>query len=246
MEDTLYEPYGGITTCSGLIAMRGGWDQVTAQEATFLASLGCYPRPSWSEPHDISQPFSEEIGTGGGGSYTMEQPFTEPEPVRYTAPISEEPTVNLAQFFAGSDHDTNPMDYTGFFMPQTGIIGEVIKGAAQAIGGELVQEAIPQFGVTVTPGQACWDRARSTGKINSRMRVKLQRLPDGSVQVVRYCAPRRMNPCNPRALGRAARRLGMFQKMSSGIEKIINRQLKRKGSIRRAAPAYCGPRKGCR
>lgn len=154
--------------------------------------------------------------------------------------------MNLAEFFSASDFETNPVEWAAGFAPQTGMLGEILKGAAGALAGEIVQESLPQFGVTVTPGQACWDRARATGKVNRRMRVKLQRMPDGSVQVVRYCAPKRMNPCNPRALGRAARRLSMFQKMSSGIEKIINRQLKRKSAGRISRPAYCGPKKGCR
>lgn len=224
--------------------MRGGWGNITAEEATILASYGC------TQPFEESvteQPFWSEPEFGGSGSTSGGVAYPDVTPSPGDPP--QENVVDLAQFFAGTDMETTPAEFgwtAPSFAAQGGLIGEVVKGAAQALGGELLQEAIPQFGVTVTPGQACWDRARATGKVNRRMRVKLQRMPDGSVQVVRYCAPKRMNPCNPRALGRAARRLSMFQKMSSGIEKLINKQLKRRAPSRMSYGRSCGPKKGCR
>jgi hypothetical protein len=222
--------------------MRGGWQNISAEESTLLATLGC-TQPFHEGITNVFQPlwtgFDESAAAAGSSGGTF-QTATIPAP-------TEGKIVNLAQFFAGSDIDTNPVDFTGF-LAQGGILPEIVRGVTGAVAGELAEQAMqgmPQFGVTVTPGQACWDQARATGKVNSRMRVKLQRLPDGTVQVVRYCAPRRMNPCNPRALGRAARRLSAFQRMSSGIEKIINRQLKRKGPVRRSYGS-CAPKRGCR
>lgn len=242
MEDTLYDPYGGITTCSGLIAMRGGWDALTASEASFLASLGCTPgsimeQPLYSEPY-IEQPFVDV----GEVSYTA--PIQQPQPlVQATpepAPIPEEPSVTLSQFFAGTDIETNPIEWTGFQAP-IGIDPTQID-PSNTLPGQIIRAATGALQASIETGITVQD-ARIRGRCApARRRFKVITGPDGQPQVISVCPPRRMNPCNPRALGRAARRLSMFQKMSSGIEKIINRQLKRRAPARRAfgcAPKRC-------
>lgn len=74
-----------------------------------------------------------------------------------------------------------------------------------------------------------------------RQRIKLVRQPDGSLTPTLYCAPKRMNALNPRALSRAARRLASFQRIAHGIDAMINRQICRKSSSRKKTlriPSY--------
>ena len=254
----IYSPNGELTTCEEIVRSKGGWDRLSAQEASALVQLGCSP-----ETIDVGdQNYIANVPIVDTGGYQVgEVGYRGPEistPVA-NAPISDPSEVFLEERPLWSGPVEEPMYETDFPIGFTGgemnmsaayfgQAGQIIGEIGKAIGGALVQEGvselvgqIPQFGVNVTPGAACWDRARATGKVNRRMRVKLQRMPDGSVQVVRYCAPRRMNPCNARALGRAARRLAMFQRMSAGIDKMLARVIKRKSSSR----PYFGGRRSC-
>lgn len=86
-------------------------------------------------------------------------------------------------------------------------------------------------------------------KSNRRRKVKLVPDGQGSFTPVICCSPRRMNPLNPRALRRAAVRLGRFQHIASTVEKMIARAVKTRHRSRRSfgaprssrcLPARCG------
>lgn len=111
--------------------------------------------------------------------------------------------------------------------------------------------AAPQIesGVSARFPGGCWVPATglvSTRKL-ARRRVKMQRMPDGSIQVVQYCQKPRMNPLNAKALGRAARRLGSFQRIAAHVEKVITKACKpKRRSSRAPRMGYsCGPKRGC-
>lgn len=66
-------------------------------------------------------------------------------------------------------------------------------------------------------------------KSNRRRKVKLMPDGQGGFTPVICCTPRRMNPLNPRALRRAAVRLGRFQHIAHTIEKMVARAVKPRG-----------------
>lgn len=97
-----------------------------------------------------------------------------------------------------------------------------------------VQEVPPDFtgvqaggsttaGITTVVGGA-WGRCALPSQARRR-KAKVVMLPDGTQTIVPYCAPRRMNPLNPRALSRAARRIGSFHRIASGLAKCTSRLL---------------------
>lgn len=134
---------------------------------------------------------------------------------------------------------SSPSSFMGFI--QQGI--SVVEGIQDIV--QANQTRVPQYQVQVTPGAACWDRPMRNGRINRRARVKLVRMPDGSTQVLRYCAPKRMNPLNAHALRRAAVRLGRFHNIASTIEKMVQKACRAgigRGRIRSSAGS-CFPRK---
>lgn len=230
-------------SCEMAAAAYGGWNNMTAQQAAELAALGCtQPFQEFYEQGAVD--FSGPIDVGGAFADSS-VPAIESAPE--LPQQSQEYAVNLADFFTGSDLETNPIDFTGFTSTQN-VKDEILhllenfgQGALFGAGAQI-EAGITERGPT---GLACWNPTKS-GKLSKRAQVRIARDPvTGVLQVQKYCRPKRMNPCNARALGRAARRLHMFQKMSSGIEKLINRQLKTKS---RRAPAFrsCGPKKGCR
>lgn len=132
------------------------------------------------------------------------------------------------------------------------------KSATQGLGGQIGDLAGQEFlkwltrqqgeavSTKIMGGTACWQP--KSGKPNRRARVRVVRLADGTVGTELYCAKPRMNPLNPQALSRAARRLGRFQSIARGIDQMISRQICRKS--RRASTSfggrsggYCGPRR---
>lgn len=174
------------------------------------------------------------------------------------APTIEEPTgpvVSFPYIDPSAGLPFSPVDMGGGGWPGViDTIGDIISPfMPQEPQGGAVPSIIPGqppvYSVEVLPrGQACWTKPRKDGRVNSRARVKLQRFPDGSTHVVKYCAPRRMNPLNPRALGRAARRLGSFHRIAATVEKQIQRACKSGIGRRRSSgrlPASCAPRR-CR
>lgn len=99
--------------------------------------------------------------------------------------------------------------------------------------GRTTQQAQIQAGLTRIQGKCA----------PARRRFKIVMDAEGNPHAVSICPPRRMNMLNQRALGRAARRLAGFQRIASGIEKIINTQLCRK---KRRTTFACAPRSSAR
>jgi hypothetical protein len=135
----------------------------------------------------------------------------------------------------------------GQIVPQ--IIGEVLQNGGVIPGGQ-VPGGIPQVSVGATQiGSPCWTNPRMA----KRRAIKIVRVPDPSspggfrLMAQQTCRPKKMDYCNPKALGRAARRLGGFQQMAAGVERIIQHALKRKGARRTAPKSFpCSPKKRCR
>jgi len=242
----VYAPGGRELRCSEVVAMRGGWENVSAEDATQLASLGCYPGFL-----DVGeQLYTGFEPNGGGGSLggdvvaglpPTNAPINDPEQV-----FSEDsmPTMNIdptSLFISTVPMETGANTWMNFL--QQGV--SVVQGVQDII--QANQTRVPQYQVQVTPGASCWDHPMKNGRINRRARVKLVRLPDGSTQVLRYCAPKRMNPLNAQALRRAAVRLGRFHAIAGTIEKMVQKACRKgigRGRIR-STPS-CAPRKRCR
>jgi hypothetical protein len=112
-------------------------------------------------------------------------------------------------------------------------IPEIIQGAVDLFTANPPQDQI-QAGITRAVQGKCSP---------ARRKFKVVTNPStGQPMVISVCPPRRMNPLNPRALSRAARRLGSFQRIASHIEKVIQKACKTKGRSRSRMPARCGPR----
>lgn len=99
--------------------------------------------------------------------------------------------------------------------------GDVVAGSSTALSQDI-------------GGLSCWRPTRS-GKLSRRANVRIVRGPDGLPRLEKYCRPKRMNPLNARALGRAARRLGSFHRIAGAIEKQIAKSCNVKS--RRRAPS---------
>jgi len=168
----------------------------------------------------------------------------------WSGPLEEGPVLDETGLFGGTAGPSG--DISGFF----GGIQDVFTGLEQFFQKDQFNfQAGPAqitAGLTAHPNRPC--------KMNRRMKVALDSngtpriVPahpkvvigaDGKPTVVFACPPRRMNPLNPRALGRAARRLAGFHRISSHIEKIVQHACRPK---RRSArmPSFgrsCGPRR---
>jgi len=260
--DFIYDPQGMGGFCQDVIQAKGGWDNLTASDAQSLAQIGCFPAmpsvqigsgiPIWSDPGGALDP---------GQTYDLsrpEDPFPFEHPIIVDVVGEEDKPV-----LTGPDNDSGGAD--GLLGALVGAIPSIVTGftsqigpnplepAGEAIGGIIARaiQGTPSFGVQALPeGSACWLRPRKNGMINRRARVRLRRQPDGSTVVEKYCAPRRMNPLNARALGRAARRLGMFHNIAAHIEKTVQKACRSGiGRRRLSAPRFggsCGPKKRCR
>jgi hypothetical protein len=241
-EVLIYNPDGSSQTCSELIDRAGGWERLGAAEASLLSSLGCQPGPLEAflpfATIEQEQPFW--TGSVPDVQPTKEQPvlITDPDafdnPISWLGPILASPMTGLmSQVGVGID------------IPRTleeSLPGQIIGAASRALQSAAGIEA----GITATApgGLACWNPRN--GKLSRRAQVRLRRMPDGSLQVEKYCRAKRMNPLNPRALSRAARRLGSFQRIASAIEKTISRACKTKSRRPRMSYSGCSPkRKGC-
>lgn len=254
MGPTFYSATGEITTCDDLIARRGGWDQITAVEASQLTSLGCYPGllesdqvnteyvPYWAAPDAY-----EEVAAAP----MQAPPITAPSPSPPSIP-QEEPVFE-SEFPLGISG--GEISFASVFNP---IVSAAVGAFAEQFPGPVVPVSpggvrgqtsdMPTFqdvvgGMSTTGGLACW-KPTKTGKLGRRAQVRLRRMPDGSITVEKYCRPKRMNPLNPRALGRAARRLGSFQRIAAATEKLIARSCKVRSRSRR--PSFggsCAPRR---
>jgi hypothetical protein len=172
----------------------------------------------------------------------------------------------LSELFDIYQSAPNPNLYSTI---QSGI--GLIQGLVQASQQPGIPQGTPGFGgvpdlidmnraMSINANTACWStemvdacgRPLTTQGMKRRLmrrRARYVRMPNGTISIVSTCAPRRMNPLNPRALGRAARRLGSFQRMASHVEKVIARACKTKSRSRSYArrPSWggsCAPR-GC-
>lgn len=248
--------------------MRGGWENISAEEATELSRLGCYPEFRDYSTSGVS-PYPEgEMSLGGGGTSvsppTPSEPISQPdekfseEIPLWTSPVPQEqppmPYMNIDPL--STLISTVPMqtggDWRGF-----------IQGALEGLAGtvpEFFQKDQIEAGITAT---GC---VRRPCKTNRRVKVAwdpmtqkpvlVPRNPkvvigaDGKPTVVWACPPKRMNPLNPHALRRAAVRLGRFHNIASTIEKMVQKACRTgigRGRARGFARASsCGPRKRCR
>lgn len=149
-------------------------------------------------------------------------------------------------------------------IPQRPVGGPALPGGVEVTGMPTLQDVIaqqtgriPTFSTGVQSGP-CWSDAmvNSCGQPLTPLGMKRRlmrrtaryvRMPGGGIAIVQGCRKPRMNPLNPRALRRAAVRLGRFQCIASGIEKMVARAVKVRGRARvpRSYSRSCGPRK-CR
>lgn len=251
--------------CKRIIDRAGGWENVSAVDAyeislhcPDLLSAGFTPQqPEWAS---VGVPMQEEP------QYVSIEPAALHEPL-WAGPAVEPITEQPAPPAEESEVNNNLYGIEG---PDPSTFVRILEAGA-AIASKLVGPQIsfpttpggimnPQGGdfpfpearaISVNVGGDCW--ADSGNPLIQRRRflrrrVRFARRPDGSLQMIQSCAPRRMNPLNVKALGRAARRLGRFQAIASHVEKLISKACKTKS--RRRAPSMsfgrsCAPRRGC-
>lgn len=124
-------------------------------------------------------------------------------------------------------------------------------------------EQLPTFVGGVRSNTRCWiapDDPRLTGdechdrmvlqRAYARRRVRMVRVPDNTPQrwhweMIQTCAPRRMNPLNPKALARAGRRVGSFCRIASGMQKMLEKAIRKGGGSSRRRSYSCSPKR-CR
>lgn len=236
--------------CEDLVRYYGGWEYVPAEVAAAM-QYGCPNFASW-------------IGDLLESQFRSNEPAIEPEwrgdeeggsAVPATPTVEGGGDVNFAGWFGDMGSPVSGAiipSWTGELIEDFAQVATpmppIIERGVEAIGNAVQQLFGPQeeiqSGVSARP--RCWTNPRYA---KSR-RMKVVRIPDPSaaggfrLEARAYCAPRKMNYCNPRALGRAARRLGGFQKMSGAIEKVIARAIKSKSRGRRSYS--CAPKRRCR
>lgn len=118
-------------------------------------------------------------------------------------------------------------------------------------GGAITTEQAIEQGMPIRAnvGGNCWVESTDPFKARRnflRRRVRFVRTPGGGIQMVQTCAPRRMNPLNPRALARAGRRVASFTRIAQGMQKMLEKAC-RKGArgSRRSYSRSCAPKR-CR
>jgi len=213
-----------------------------------------------------------DVATGPPG----EDPFFIPEPIWAGSAGGADSTPTAADAAPPNVPVQLPMEapvFEDIFPIQSGPdtfwgaitqLGTAALGYAfQDVPGQISQLPAPVMGpgnpvyqsspISVGVGGACWseDTNATTAQLKRRLlrrRVRWVRLPNGQLAMKQTCAPRHMNPLNPRALGRAARRLGSFQRIAAHTEKLIQRACKPKARRSYSRPSYgrsCGPKR-CR
>lgn len=169
-----------------------------------------------------------------------------------TADLSTKPFLGGAPVILPSGEIPSPMGFVsggfGGIQIPSGIgveigqtIGEIIE---QNTGLQTTTPTAPGTVISQAVGgtAGCW--VVSGNDRTNRMRMRRRRLKiagydaNGQAVYTAVCAPRHMNPLNPRALKRAAVRLGRFQSIATGIEKMIAKACKVK-------PRRMGPRLSC-
>jgi hypothetical protein len=254
-DPVIYDAQGRSFTCQEAIAMRGGWGSVSAEEATQLAELGCFP-PFDSEPINPDQvPLYTGIDGGQEGGGGDSAPSPSPSGGSSEPPLSipievQDMAYNTnfgavlndidAALMTGLPTGTGPIDYTGFTTGQD-TFGTILDQVGKLI--PFMQKDQIEAGITSVASQRCF-----TAKNSKRRRIKLVRGADGQLHPVVYCAKPHMNPLNAHALRRAAVRLGRFHAIAGTIEKMVQKACKtgigRKRVMR--LPASCAPKRRCR
>lgn len=257
----IYNPEGEAFHCSDFVERAGGWNNLDAATASLLSSLGCVPGelipgevPSDYpiEPVPEDQPFYTAPDVGGTDPAVTPAPGTfipvetnvplwagpiaspqENKPVISTDPSFEDnPTSWLAPIVSSFAPVIGALQSTPQTNPITGALESIAKTLPQFFQNDIIQAGISS---SQAPGRCSFKRRR----------LKIVTGTDGQPHVVMACPPRRMNPLNARALGRAARRLGAFHRIASHIEKLVQKACK-SGSRRRSAPRIgCSPKR-CR
>lgn len=247
-EPLIYDGGGEGIPCGEFIERQGGWDAISAAEASLLASMGCTPGPLSGEPRWTADQF-EEVGGGGGfvGDAAPASTSTGGTDVNFGAVLNP---IDIALMTGGAT-------LTG---PQWSGIGQAIGDIFDTVSGTfpvgqnpvLMQndpfgDVVGGASTTAVGGLGVGALSCFNSKNSRRRKIKIVRTADGQLHPVPYCTPRRMNPLNARALGRAARRLGSFHRIAQGIEKMVQKACKTGTRGRRVSRApYCGPkRKGC-
>jgi hypothetical protein len=251
----LFSPGGESVHCSDLIASRGGWENIGAAEASLLASMGCVPGELIPQ-EEIGWTSSVPDSPGEVGG------FVEPIQPAWTAPTiqQEKPIVNTEPAF-----EDNPISWLAPVVTASGPLAAAFTSQAPQGGDsifnqieKIARDTLPMFfqpdQFTQLPGgtPSCIPRnVRDLScynpkfKNSKRRKLRLVCGPDGQMHPEVYCTPKRMNPLNPRALSRAARRLGSFQRIAGNIEKMIQRSCKkglgRGRSSSRVPTRYMGP-----
>jgi hypothetical protein len=162
----------------------------------------------------------------GGGGTNMVDPVMSFEP----SDLLTGPAVSLSSLISSGLGIIQNLTAPQELSPLEQLIPPILRGQ-----GGLQQRDTIEAGITASASQF-------PGRCKpARRKLKIVINPaTGQPMVVAACPPRRMNPLNPRALGRAARRLGSFQRIASHIEKTIQKACRTK-SRRSSSRSYCPP-----
>jgi hypothetical protein len=264
----VYTAQGSAFHCSELIAMRGGWQNISAEDSAELSKLGCYPGPlvvgdqyytgyTLGGSYDAAYDSSPQGGVTSVPPPITNAPINEPEQVFRGEPM---PTMNvdpIMGLISTVPMQTGPMDWSGWIQGQVGNLLENFGrgGMWQVPGAPDVEAGITAGGCVRRPCKTnrrvkiAWDPTTQKPVLVPR-NPKVVIGADGKPTVVWACPPKRMNPLNPHALRRAAVRLGRFHNIASTIEKMVQKAC-RTGIGRGRARGFsrassCGPRKRCR
>jgi len=200
--------------CQALVTYYGGWDFVPAQTAAAIAEKCGGLLPSFIE------------AAGQFGSILKSQ-YPDYRATGYS---------DVAEWILSAAGDL----LTG---PQGGVVDPSWPGLPGAGIGQLEAAQYPITTGAQGSTALCWQPSNDPDTIRrryARRRIRQVKVRDTTSpggwhwELREGCAPRRMNYCNSRALGRAARRLGGFQALAATVEKVIQRSLKRK-VVRRAS-----------
>lgn len=248
--------------------MLGGAANIDAETSAQLSALGCFPVVPYADDSGVPY-WTAETGGGGGGAPQQETTAYDLPPdvpvstdrAVYAAPIQEAPVDDFLGLGTIGIPDSptqisGPSDnFSGYFGSIASIVAPAVSSLlapSQADPLQGLRDALSPFfqqdqiqtgivGKNQFPGRCKTSRRK--------LKIVMQRASDGTLhpQVIAACPPRRMNPLNARALGRSARRLAAFHRISGHIEKIIQHACRKKGrsSSSSRMPASCRSRKRC-
>lgn len=190
--------------------MNGFFDWVTTPEGqTFLSnSPGDFPLqgPPRENPMDFIEP-------NFGGYFATSAPPLVSTPTNVWGTIANLGSQAIAAFGKPQLPAPTPMG-TPFPLPLGTQTIPANSPESLALAQRIYQVQAGAWGKCALPSQA------------RRRKAKVVMLPDGTQTIVPYCAPRRMNPLNPRALRRSAVRIGRFHAIAKNIEKLVQKACK--------------------